>query len=73
MPTQLAQIQHNATGATPEIEALLAPLTTLPEPEALKHYARLSPRLQWIARQRTTGQRRASLIVHHVILSAQCR
>jgi hypothetical protein len=39
----------------------------------LHYYQRLSPKLQWLARQRATGQRRAALIVHHAIASAQCR
>ena len=52
---------------------LLEPLYTLPESEALQHYTRLSPRLQWLARQRLTGQLRARLIVHHAIAAAQCR
>jgi hypothetical protein len=73
MPTTLLEVQDSAAGATSEVDALLAPLYTLPESEALKHYACLSPRLQWIARQRTTGQRRVTLIVHHAISSAQCR
>jgi hypothetical protein len=59
--------------AVPEGEAVIAPVHTLPESEALRFYQRLSPRLQWLARQRATGQRRAALIVHHAITSAQCR
>jgi hypothetical protein len=56
----------------PEADALLAQVHALPEAEALRLYARLSPRLQWLARQRTTGQRRAALIVHHALSRAHC-
>jgi hypothetical protein len=57
--------------ADPEADALLAQVHGLPEAEALRFYARLSPRLQWLARQRATGARRAALIVHHAL--TQCR
>ena len=60
-------------GAGPEAEALLAQVHVLPEPEALRLYGRLSPRLQWLARQRATGQRRSALIVHHALTRAQYR
>jgi hypothetical protein len=73
MSTKMVESKRAAALATPELDALLTPVYTLPESEALQIYARLSPRLQWLARQRATGQRRASLIVHHAIASAQCR
>lgn len=55
----------------PESDALLTQVHGLPEAEALRLYARLSPRLQWLARQRATGPRRAALIVHQAL--ARCR
>jgi len=73
MSTKMVESEHCTAAATPELDALLTPVYSLPESEALQHYARLSPKLQWLARQRATGQRRASLIVHHAIASAQCR
>jgi len=57
----------------PEADALLAQVHVLPEAEALRLYARLSPRLQWLARQRTTGPRRSALIVHHALTRTQMR
>ena len=65
--------QNCAALADTDPEALLASLDTLPEPAALHYYEMLSPKLQWLARCRTTGQRRAALIVHHALASAQCR
>lgn len=59
--------------ADPEGETLLAEVQSLPEPEALRLYARLSPRLQWLARQRSNGPRRSALIVHHALQSSHCR
>jgi hypothetical protein len=56
----------------PEADALLAQVHLLPEAEALRLYARFSPRLQWLARQRTTGPRRAALIEHHALTRAHC-
>jgi hypothetical protein len=50
----------------PEGDALIERIHTLPEAEALRCYARLTPRWQWIARQRTTGPRRTALIMHHI-------
>ncbi len=73
MPTRSVEVQPAGDCELPEIDVLLEPLCTLPESEALQHYTRLSPRLQWLARQRLTGQLRARLIVHHAIASAQCR
>lgn len=63
----------SSMGPDPEAEALLAQVHVLPEPEALRLYGRLSPRLQWLARQRATGQRRSALIVHHALTRAQYR
>ncbi len=60
-------------GADPESETLLAEVERLPESEALLLYARLSPRLQWLARQRSSGPRRSALIVHHALQSSHCR
>jgi hypothetical protein len=62
-----------ALGAGVEGEALIEQIQTLPEPEALQYYGRLSPRLQWLVRRRATGARRAALIVHHALTTAQCR
>jgi hypothetical protein len=59
--------------AVTEGEALITPVYTLPESEALHYYQRLSPRLQWLARQRASGQRRAALILHQAMASAQRR
>jgi hypothetical protein len=73
MSTKMVESEHSAATATPGLDALLTPVYTLPESEALQHYARLSPKLQWLARRRATGPRRASLIVYHAIASAQCR
>ncbi len=73
MPATAEPIHNCAATADTDGEALLASLNTLPEPEALHRYQMLSPKLQWLARRRATGQRRAALIVHHVLTSAQCR
>lgn len=73
MPANADRYQDSIALEATEGETLIAPLYTLPEPEALHYYQRLSPKLQWLARQRATGQRRAALIVHHAIASAQCR
>ncbi len=59
--------------ADTEADALIERIHTLPESEALHCYAQLSPRLQWLARMRTSGARRAALIVHHAISIAHCR
>jgi hypothetical protein len=59
--------------ADPEADALLAQVYVLPEAEALRLYARLSPRMQWLARQRTCGPRRSALIVHHALTQAHSR
>ncbi len=73
MPTNRVAIQPSAPNATPEIDALLSPVYILPEADALQHYARLSPRSQWLARQRATGSRRATLIAHHALATGQIR
>jgi hypothetical protein len=54
-------------------DELIKRLSTLPEAEALECYSQLTPRLQWLARQRTVGKRREALIAHHVITAGQCR
>jgi hypothetical protein len=72
MPTNGVAIQCSPDDA-PEIDALLSPVYILPEADALQHYARLSPRLQWFARQRATGSRRATLIAHHALATGQIR
>jgi hypothetical protein len=59
--------------AEPETDALLQQVHVLPEAEALLLYARLSPRLQWLARQRTSGPRRSALIVHHALTRSNAR
>jgi hypothetical protein len=73
MPANKVANQCPATNATPEIDAFLSPVYLLPEADALQHYARLSPRLQWLARQRATGPRRAILIAHHALATGQIR
>jgi hypothetical protein len=73
MPVTEQRYGFSSTVADPEADALLAQVYVLPEAEALRLYARLSPRLQWLARQRTTGQRRSALIVHHALMRANCR
>jgi len=73
MPATAEPGQNHAALADMDSDALLASLDTLPEREALHYYAMLSPKLQWLARCRATGQRRAALIVHHALASAQCR
>jgi hypothetical protein len=54
-------------------DALIERLRALPEPEALRCYTQLTPRLQWIVRQRMTGSRRTALIVHHAVSIAHCK
>jgi hypothetical protein len=52
---------------TVEGDALIEQLRVLPEPAALALYSDLTPRLKWLARQRTTGRRREAIIAHHLI------
>jgi hypothetical protein len=73
MPATQELLGFSSVMADAEADALLAQLHALPEAEALRLYARLSPRLQWLARQRTTGQRRSALIVHHALTRANAR
>jgi hypothetical protein len=73
MTANAEPVQDCAALAVTQGETLIAPVYTLPEAEALNYYQRLSPKLQWLARQRASGPRRAVLIVHHAIASAQCR
>jgi hypothetical protein len=73
MPTDGTPPQTCATGEVAESDGLIDRLAELPEPQALEFYSQLSPRLQWLARQRTTGQRRKALIAHHVITAGRCR
>lgn len=51
-----------------EGEALLEQLLSLPENEALALYSSLTPRLKWLARRQTTGQRREAIITHHLVI-----
>lgn len=67
-PTQTHSIAGDADG-----DSLIDRICELTEPQALAFYSQLSPRLQWLARRRTTGQRRAALIAHHVITAGRCR
>ncbi len=62
-----------APDADSEADTLIERLRTLPEPDALRCYAGLSARWQWVARQRLTGMRRAALIVHHATAIAGCK
>jgi hypothetical protein len=73
MPINMLEVERPVRAVAQDIHALLAPVYMLPEGDALKLYAQLSPRLQWLARRGASGQRRASLIVHHALTSAQCR
>jgi len=54
-------------------DALIERLSLLPERESLEFYSQLSPKLQWLARQRTTGKRRKALIAHHAVSSGRFR
>jgi hypothetical protein len=56
-----------------DIDVLLEHMRMLPEPEALKFYSQLSPKLQWLVRQRATGQRRDAVIVYHAVTIGPCR
>jgi hypothetical protein len=71
MPTDDASSQTHATGRDAEIDHVLDRLRELPEPQALEFYNQLGPRLQWLARLRTTGRRRQALIAHHVGMAAR--
>jgi len=51
---------------TVDPDALIEQVRMLPEAEALDFYGRLTPRLQWLARQRTTGRRLHAIIAHHL-------
>lgn len=66
---------NTAVPAADEVaaQALMERLRTLPEADAVRCYAGLSARWQWIARQRLTGGRRTALIVHHATAIAGCR
>jgi hypothetical protein len=73
MSTNSTESTTFALCADPGGDPLLEPLSALPEPDALKYYAELSPKLQWVARQRATGQRRAALILYHALEIAQIK
>jgi hypothetical protein len=73
MPTIQDRHEISPASSEPEADALLRQVHLLPEAEALQLYARLSPRLQWLARQRTSGPRRSALIVHHALTHANAR
>jgi len=57
--------------STVDGDALIEQLRLLPEPEALALYSDLTPKLKWLARQRTTGQRRQAIIAHHLIIRSR--
>jgi hypothetical protein len=65
--------ETRATQIDTDIDAVIERLRVLPEPESLEFYSQLSPKLQWLARQRTTGQRRQALIAYHAITLSRCR
>jgi hypothetical protein len=73
MSTDDASTQTLTRGGDPDADELIDLLRQLPEPQALEFYSQLAPRLQWLARQKMTGQRRAALIAHHVITAGRCR
>ena len=73
MSTNRDGCQPPPLDAGSEGDALIERIRTLPEPEALRCYAGLSPGLQWIARQRATGPRRTALSVFHAISIANCK
>jgi hypothetical protein len=73
MPTDNPSAQTRASGGDPDADTLIDRVRELPEPQALEFYSQLPPRLQWLARQRTTGQRRKALIAHHVITAGRSR
>jgi hypothetical protein len=73
MSTADTPAQALAVGSDGDPDVLIERLCELPEPLALEFYSQLAPRLQWLARQKTTGQRRAALIARHVITAGRCR
>jgi hypothetical protein len=73
MRTSISPSQTRAFGSDPDSDSLVDRLRELPELQALEFYSQLSPRLQWLARQRTTGQRQAALIAHHLLTAGGCR
>lgn len=62
-----------ATVLDADIDALIERLRVLPESKALEVYSQLSPKQQWLARQRTTGKLRLALIAYHAITWGRCR
>jgi len=56
-----------------EDESAIERVLTAPECDALPFYRRLSSALQWQARMRATGQRRAVLVEYHALNVAQLR
>jgi hypothetical protein len=56
-----------------DIDALLERVRMLPEAEALEFYSQLSPKLQWLVRQKATGQRRDAVMVYHAVTIGPCR
>jgi hypothetical protein len=67
MSADSTENQTIAPCANPDGDSVLKPITTLPEADALKYYADLPSKLQWLARQAATGQRRAALILYHAL------
>lgn len=59
--------QSPTSNVNVDVEVLLERVRMLPETEALELYSQLSPKLQWLVRQRASGQRREALIVHHAL------
>jgi hypothetical protein len=73
MPEDDIETQSRTTVSETDSAGLIDRLCELPEPQALEFYSQLSPRLQWLARQGTTGQRRAALIARHLMTAGRCR
>jgi hypothetical protein len=70
----MATNETSQTLATPvDADVLIERLRVLPEPESLEFYSQLSPKLQWLARQRMTGQRQKALIAYHAKTFGGCR
>jgi hypothetical protein len=59
--------------ADADTDALLERVLMLPEAEALEFYSELSPKQQWLVRQKATGRRRDAVIVYHAVTIGACR
>jgi hypothetical protein len=73
MPTNDAPGPTRPEGQDIASNEVLVRLRNLPEAQALALYSQLAPKLQWLARQGTTGQRRLALITHHMVIAARIR